>query len=57
MHAAIYEVHGELPELRASLDSAKADGRVVFPDWFPDMRLACLDCHAIGDEVSGDGAA
>jgi hypothetical protein len=51
VHAALYEVHGELPELRASLERAEADGRVIFPEWFPRMQLACLDCHAISDVV------
>ena len=55
VHAALYEVHGELPELRASLDRAEADGRVVFPAWFPGMRLACLDCYAIVDVLTADG--
>jgi hypothetical protein len=56
VHAALYEVHGALPELRASLDRAEADGRVIFPEWFPGMQLACLDCHAISDVVVKDGA-
>lgn len=51
-HAAFYEVHGELAELRASLDRAEHDGRVVFPDWFPGMQLACLDCYAISDVLA-----
>ena len=51
VHAALYEVHGELPELRASLDRAEKDGRVVFPEWFPGMRLACLDCYAISEVI------
>ena len=56
VHAAIYEVHGELPELRASLDRAEADGCVVFPEWFPAMPLACLDCYAIDDPIDGAAA-
>ena len=55
VHAALYEVHGELPELRASLDRAEADGRVVFPEWWPGMRLACLDCYAIADPITSNG--
>jgi len=53
VHAALYEVHGALPELRASLDRAEQEGRVVFPDWFPRMQLACLDAHAISGAVAG----
>lgn len=52
VHAAFYEVHGELPELRASLTRAESDGRVSFPAWFPRMQLACLDCYAISDVLA-----
>jgi hypothetical protein len=55
VHAAFYEVHGELPELRASLTRAENDGRVSFPAWFPRMQLACLDCYAISDVLAPAG--
>jgi hypothetical protein len=46
VHAALYEVHGELAELRAALRAAAAAGRVGFPEWFDDILFASLDCHA-----------
>jgi len=45
-HAALYEVHGELPQLRAALKAAADAGRVGFPDFFDDILFASLDCHA-----------
>ena len=46
VHAALYEVHGELPALRAALREAAAAGRVGFPEWFGDIKFASLDCVA-----------
>ena len=46
MHAALYEVHAELPALRAALKEAIDAGRVDFPDFFDDILFASLDCHA-----------
>ena len=46
VHAALYEVHGELPQLRAALKEAADAGRVGFPDWFGEILFASLDCHA-----------
>ena len=57
VHAAFYEVHGKLPELRASLTRAENDGRVSFPAWFPRMELACLDCYAISDVLAAPESA
>jgi hypothetical protein len=47
VHAAWYEVHGELPELRAALREAADAGRVDFPDWFGDIQFASIDCIAL----------
>jgi hypothetical protein len=46
VHAALYEVHGELPELRAALKAAADAGRVGFPDWFGDILFASMDARA-----------
>jgi hypothetical protein len=46
VHAALYEVHGEMPQLRAALKEAADAGRVGFPDFFDDILFASLDCHA-----------
>jgi len=46
VHAALYEVHGELSELRSALKVAAAAGRVGFPEWFDEILFASLDCHA-----------
>jgi hypothetical protein len=46
VHAALYEVNGELPALRAALREAAAAGRVGFPEWFGDIKFASLDCVA-----------
>ncbi len=46
VHAALYEVHGELPQLRLALKEAADAGRVGFPDWFGEILFASLDCHA-----------
>jgi hypothetical protein len=45
-HVAIYEVHGELPQLRAALKEAADAGRVGFPDFFDDILFASLDAYA-----------
>jgi hypothetical protein len=47
VHAAIYEVHAELPALRQGLADARDAGRVHFPDWFGRIEFASLDCVAI----------
>ncbi len=56
VHAAIYEVHGELPELRAALKEAADAGRVGFPDWFGEILFASLDAHAASPTIAGVGA-
>jgi hypothetical protein len=56
VHAAIYEVHGELPALNAALRRAEGDGRVIFPPWFPGMQLACLDCYALSATAANPSA-
>lgn len=53
VHAAFYEVHGELPELRAALKEAADAGRVGFPDWFGEILFAALDCHAASAVLAG----
>jgi hypothetical protein len=47
VHAAWYEVHGELPELRVALKEAADAGRVSFPPWFGDIEFASVDCVAL----------
>jgi hypothetical protein len=51
-HAAIYEVHGELPQLRAALKEAADAGRVGFPDWFGDILFASMDAPAAAATAS-----
>jgi len=46
-HAAWYEVHGTLPELRVALREAADAGRVSFPEWFGDIPFASVDCVAL----------
>jgi hypothetical protein len=46
VHAALYEIHGEMPELRAALKEAADAGRVGFPDFFDDILFASLECRA-----------
>jgi len=53
-HAAIYEVHGELPELRAALREAADAGRVGFPDWFDDILFASIDGRAAAPTATSD---
>jgi hypothetical protein len=52
LHAAIYEVHGELPQLRAALREAADAGRVGFPEWFGEIQFASLHAHAAGPPVT-----
>jgi hypothetical protein len=47
VHGAWYEVHRELPELRAALAEARDAGRVHFPEWFGDIEFASVDCVAL----------
>jgi hypothetical protein len=47
VHGAWYEVHGELPELRAALVEAREAGRVHFPEWFGDIEFASVNCVAL----------
>jgi hypothetical protein len=49
VHAALYEVHGDLPALRVALKEAADGGRVGFPDWFGEIQFASMDCHAVSD--------
>ena len=46
VHAALYEVHGDLPQLRVALQEAADAGRVGFPDWFGEIQFASMDCLA-----------
>jgi hypothetical protein len=46
-HAAFYEVHGDLPELRAALEESARARRVDIPDWMPEGDFVSYDCHAI----------
>jgi hypothetical protein len=55
-HVAIYEVHGELPELRAALKEAADAGRVGFPEWFDDILFASLDAKAVSQSLAGVSA-
>jgi hypothetical protein len=56
IHVAIYEVHGELPALRAALKEAADAGRVGFPEWFDDILFASLDAKAASATVAGVSA-
>lgn len=56
VHVAIYEVHGELPALRAALKEAADAGRVGFPEWFDDILFASLDAYAASPTLAGVGA-
>jgi hypothetical protein len=53
---AIYEVHGELPQLRAALKEAADAGRVGFPEWFGDILFASLHAHAASPTIAGVSA-
>jgi len=53
IHAALYEVHGEMPALRAALREAADAGRVGFPEWFGQIQFASLDCYAISPVAAG----
>jgi hypothetical protein len=46
VHAAVYEVHAELPALRQALVDARDAGRVHFPEWFGQIQFASIDCLA-----------
>ena len=46
IHAALYQVHGELPQLRAALKEAADAGRVGFPDWFWEITFGSVDALA-----------
>jgi hypothetical protein len=52
VHAALYEVHGDMPTLRAALKEAADAGRVGFPEWFGEIQFASMDCYAISGAVS-----
>jgi hypothetical protein len=52
VHAAIYEVHGDMPTLRAALKEAADAGRVSFPEWFGEIQFASMDCYAISGAVA-----
>ena len=56
VHVAIYEVHGELPQLRAALKEAAAAGRVGFPDFFGDILFASGDAPSASATVVGASA-
>jgi hypothetical protein len=56
VHAALYEVHGDLPQLRVALKEAADAGRVGFPEWFGEIQFASMDCLAISDAISPVGA-
>jgi hypothetical protein len=55
-HVAIYEVHGELPQLRAALKEAADAGRVGFPEWFDEILFASLDAKAASPTLAGVSA-
>jgi hypothetical protein len=55
-HAALYEVHGGLDELRAALKEAADAGRVGFPEWFDRILFVSLDAHAASAALAGAGA-
>jgi hypothetical protein len=45
-HAALYEVRGDLPELRANLRASFEAGRVDIPEWMSEGDFVSYDCHA-----------
>lgn len=47
VHAALYEVHMGLADLRAALDEAARAGRVDIPAWMRDGEFTSMDCAAI----------
>jgi hypothetical protein len=55
VHAALYEVHGDLPTLRVALKEAADAGRVGFPDWFGAIQFASLDCRAVSETLTAVG--
>ena len=56
VHAAVYEVHGELPQLRLALKEAADAGRVGFPDWFGEILFASMDAYAASPALAGVAA-
>jgi hypothetical protein len=56
VHAALYEVHGELPALRVALKDAADAGRVGFPEWFGEIQFASMDCLASSAALTAVGA-
>lgn len=56
VHVAIYEVHGELAQLRAALKEAASAGRVGFPEWFGDILFASVFAHASSPTIAGVSA-
>jgi hypothetical protein len=53
VHAAFYEVHGKLPQLRAALKQpADAEG-AGSPEWFDEILFASLDAIAASPTVVG----
>ena len=43
-HAAVYEVHRELPALRSALQESIDARRVDIPDWLPEGDFVSFDC-------------
>ena len=50
-HLALYQVEGELAELRAALRAAADSGAVHFPEWFDQIPFVSFDANAIGPRV------
>jgi hypothetical protein len=49
-HLALYELDGNVEQMRSDLGQAMASGAISLPDWF--RRYASLDATAIGERVT-----
>ena len=50
-HLALYEYEGELARWRADLEERIGNGKIVLPEWFPEIRFGSWECTPIDERV------
>ena len=54
-HLAVYEYTGDYQALREDLERRIEAGKIVLPEWFPQIQFGSWECRAIDERAEAPG--
>ena len=54
-HLAVYEYSGDYQALREDLERRIEAGKIVLPEWFPQIQFGSWECEAIDERAEAPG--